>query len=52
MQQCTHFTEVCCWSHEGYCQSTGADITMKDFSAVLDTGNARTGLIKHSLENI
>ena len=30
------FAKVCYWSHEGYCQSWGADITMKDFSGFLD----------------
>ena len=34
----THmFTGGCCWSHEGYCQSQGADVTKRDFSAFLDT---------------
>ena len=30
------FTEGCCQSCEGYCQSWGADVTMKDLSAFLD----------------
>lgn len=32
----THFTKVCCWSHEGHDQSQGADVTMKDFSVFPD----------------
>ena len=35
MQPCTHFTEVCCWSPEGYYQSQ-TSVTMKDFSVLLD----------------
>ena len=37
MQLHTHFAEGCCWSHEGYSLSEGADVIMTDFSAVLDT---------------
>ena len=36
-QACIFFTESQCQSCEGYCQSRGAAVTMKDFSSFLDT---------------
>ena len=35
MQPCTHFTEVCCWSHGGS-YSSQTSVFMKDFSVFLD----------------
>ena len=37
---------------EGCCQSQGGDVTVKDFSALLDTRRYKTWLIKSLLENI
>ena len=35
-----------------FCYSWGADVTMKGFSDFLDTGDARTGIMKSASENI
>ena len=48
----THFTKVCCWSHEAYYQSQGAAITMKDFSVFLDTRKCKNWANKIFCKNI
>ena len=45
--------EVHATKHTFYrsCLSQGADVTMEDFSAFLDRGDARNGLVKSSEES-
>lgn len=46
------FTESCCWSHRGYYKSWGGEITLKDFSALLDMRKASIRVRKYSTESI